>query len=417
MRKIAVFVSRRATPLLLLSALAVMVGCDSPPAAFEPNLVYVRNQWAETNADLRQAPMKQHARDVSEIVTAFFGTPDNPYVPSLSDTDMSSMFQLSKLQMAAGPVGSDEQGRPTGLYREHCAHCHGVTGNGRGPTAAFLNPYPRNYQRGLFKFKSTPATMPPTDDDLHRVLVKGIPGTSMPSFRLLPEDQRQALVQYVRYLALRGQFERNLILFVKTDLDLETSDDRLINLNLRQEEPATFADQLATVKELLGEMAAQWIDAEQSATEVPTPPENWGNPASVAEGRKLFFMTLTNCSKCHGDTALGDGQTTDYNEWDKELEPANPEALADYLSLGALEPRNARPRNLRQGVYRGGRRPIDMYWRMKNGIAGTPMPAAAQQLTADQLWHVIAYVRTLPYETISRPGRHDPPLMQLESPR
>ena len=29
------------------------------------------------------------------------------------------------------------------LYREHCAHCHGISGDGVGPTAVFLNPYPR----------------------------------------------------------------------------------------------------------------------------------------------------------------------------------------------------------------------------------------------------------------------------------
>ena len=40
-----------------------------------------------------------------------------------------------------------------------------------------------------------------------------------------------------------------------------------------------------------------------------------------------------------------------------------------------LPPRNAIPRNLREGSYRGGRRPIDIFWRVSAGIAGTPMPA------------------------------------------
>ena len=51
--------------------------------------------------------------------------------------------------------------------------------------------------------------------------------------------------------------------------------------------------------------------------------------------------------------------------------------LDRFLALGALEPRNIRPRNLRMDEFRGGRRPIDLYWRIHNGIAGAPMPAWA----------------------------------------
>ena len=38
------------------------------------------------------------------------------------------------------------------------------------------------------------------------------------------------------------------------------------------------------------------------------------------------------------------------------------------------DPRNAIPRNLRKGIYRGGRRRIDIFWKIYTGIAGTPMP-------------------------------------------
>ena len=43
------------------------------------------------------------------------------------------------------------------LYMQHCLHCHGVSGDGAGPTAKFLNPRPRDYRQGIFKFKSTQA--------------------------------------------------------------------------------------------------------------------------------------------------------------------------------------------------------------------------------------------------------------------
>ena len=34
-----------------------------------------------------------------------------------------------------------------------------------------------------------------------------------------------------------------------------------------------------------------------------------------------------------------------------------------------------RPANLNRGVYKGGRRPIDIYWRISKGINGAKMPA------------------------------------------
>jgi len=84
-------------------------------------------------------------QQVATILEAMFGTPDSPV--ALPETGLDA----AKLQLAAGPVRSDIVGRKNGLYREHCGHCHGISGDGMGPTAAFLNPYPRDYRPGKFK--------------------------------------------------------------------------------------------------------------------------------------------------------------------------------------------------------------------------------------------------------------------------
>ena len=86
----------------------------------------------------------------------------------------------------------------------------------------------------------------------------------------------------------------------------------------------------------------------------------------------------------------------------------------EYVALGALQPRNLFPRNLRSGVYRGGRRPIDLYWRIVNGIDGAQMPAAPMKaddagpevkgLTNQDVWDLINYVRSMPHESISQPA-------------
>jgi hypothetical protein len=77
-----------------------------------------------------------------------------------------------------------------------------------------------------------------------------------------------------------------------------------------------------------------------------------------------------------------------------------------------LPPRNAIPRNLREGIYRGGRRPIDVFWRISSGIAGTPMPAtgpasegAQGTLTQQEIWQIVDYVHSLPFEPASLPQK------------
>ncbi len=393
--------------VLGITACLLASGCGAPEAEFKVNTIYVRASDAvESNRDFSKPHVSQQMKQLADVMAAVMGTPDNPHVPTLEDVDLSDILEMDKLEMAAGPVSSDELGRARGLYREHCVHCHGVSGDGMGPTARFLNPYPRDYRRGLFKFKSTPSNLPPSDDDLHRILMEGVAGTSMPSFRLLTEDERESLVQYVRYLAMRGEVERSLIFFMSTEGYFEEdSDYSLMDLSLRDKDPEEFQLQLDTVKEAIAPVVERWVQADTAATEVPAPPENWNSVESIARGRELYFSTLANCFSCHGNAALGDGVLNDYDEWTKELTPKDPERLDELLSLGALPPRNIRPRNLREGIYRGGRRPIDMYWRIKNGITGTTMPAASRDLSDDDLWHIIAYVRQLPFESISQPGR------------
>ena len=75
-----------------------------------------------------------------------------------------------------------------------------------------------------------------------------------------------------------------------------------------------------------------------------------------------------------------------------------------------LPPRNAIPRNLREGSYRGGRRPIDLFWRVYAGIPGMGMPAHGASapggtgpLNETEMWQIIDYISSLPYEPASMP--------------
>ncbi|MEX0820056.1 MAG: cytochrome c [Pirellulaceae bacterium] len=394
--------------MLVRAALALVVatvaGCTTK-AEFSQNAVFILKQERESKEEFSQ----QRKRDLAEALAGLFGTPDEPNIPKLGDVEVSKVLNATHLHIASGPVSSDERGRARGLYREHCAHCHGVTGDGAGPTAAFLHPYPRDYRMGVFKFKSTPKGGRPTHEDLKQIVKEGIPGTAMPSFKVLPENEIEALISYVRYLSIRGEVERSLVFLATNELD---TDERLLDVTAPL---AERTEQAELIREYAAEVVQKWVNAESQATPIAPPDPDRDMVASIKHGRELFYGPIANCVKCHGESALGDGQTTDYDDWTKELEPTNEEALAEFLSLGAfvLPPRNIHPRNLRQGVYRGGRRPIDLFWRIHNGIDGTPMPGAliipddapagTKGLTHSDLWSLVDYVRSLPYESISRP--------------
>src|SRR3989338_10826611 len=55
---------------------------------------------------------------------------------------------------AIAAQGNKENGKA--IYDKKCWWCHGENGAGDGPAAEFLNPPPRHFTAGWFKFKSTP---------------------------------------------------------------------------------------------------------------------------------------------------------------------------------------------------------------------------------------------------------------------
>ena len=404
---------------LFPAVLFLVSGCGkSPPAEFRLNMPELVKEGRELTHVQQQG--------VADALSAIFGTPDKPIAPE--GTELSQ----HKLDMAAGPVLSDREGAKHGLYRRHCAHCHGVSGDGRGPTAMILNPYPRDYRPGLFKFKSTTRESKPTTDDLHRVLVDGIPGTAMPSFALLRADELDALVEYVKYLSMRGQTEIALAGYAYDDL--VDDDDNPLPFDL-----ANSTDQQDALTEIIADVASGWLEASENKIQPesdslpPTDRSKEELAASIKAGQKLFFGADANCVKCHGQLAMGDGQTDDWNDWNKatkefveetatlvgaenddEEEDASPEEIAtrqaniaDHLAVTeTLFPvRKIQPRNLRQGVYRGGRRPLDIFWRIHEGVNGTPMPGSGSALTQEQIWQIVDYVLSLPYEPASRPQK------------
>lgn len=411
-------------------SLLTLVGCrQEAPLAFEPNLVHAKRYEIQQGL-----PMDQVTRDAAWVVYEMFGTPDEPRLPEFAllaasqgeeaAEELRSIVSAERLRIAAGP--KDAEGR--GLYRTHCAHCHGINGDGRGETSAVLVPYPRDYRKGVFKFKSTPRGSKPVREDIARLIRDGIEGTAMNAIPELTEDDIQALTDYVIYLSWKGELERTLIDNAVYDLDLEEG-ERLIDPSLRdgsEEEQASFREAWLYAEEDAAAIAESWLDAEDQVIDVPEPPSDipvadsgrefremmLGDQAetlraSVTRGRELFVGKLANCATCHGEQGRGDGQTTDYDDWTKEwttgigVEPQDRDALIPLLARGALPPLNATPRNFELGVFHGGASSADLYRRITQGIDGTPMPAATfveGKFEEDDVWHLINFIRSLQQE-------------------
>ncbi|MBI1976911.1 MAG: c-type cytochrome [Candidatus Omnitrophica bacterium] len=138
------------------------------------------------------------------------------------------------------------------LYQKQCAVCHGAGGAGDGEAAYLLYPKPRDFTRGEFRLVST-TTMEATDEDLFKTISRGMPGSAMPPWEFLSEEERWSLVYYVRYLAELGK--------EKKEIDLEA----LIKIG---QEPARTKE-------------------------------------GLSRGRELFVKA---CAPCHGSQGKGDGR-------------------------------------------------------------------------------------------------------------
>jgi mono/diheme cytochrome c family protein len=318
-------------------------------------------------------------REISQELAKVFGTPAKPKVEVPEGVE-----DVEKLDRAVEVLKLDNKTLARGSmhYRRHCLHCHGVPGDGRGPTGPWLNPHPRDYRQGLFKFISTSLTLSngrpllgrkPRREDLLRTLHKGIDGTSMPSFALEGEEVLDSLVSYVIHLSLRGEVEMDTMKTVLANDELEKG---------TLEDGTTGRTIQTHVRAKLGVFLGRWLDSTESGPLKPEPAyKDADRVASITRGFKLFTDTKgdASCIGCHLD--FGRQVPFRFDSW------------------GTL----VRPANLTAGAYRGGRRPIDLYWRIRGGIQGSQMPAMpapekkSEAADADPYWDLVNFVQALPY--------------------
>jgi mono/diheme cytochrome c family protein len=345
----------------LLLSLILLAGCSEggyPEGAryrFQPYTMLEGTETVKTYTLEEDRPQQ-----LDELLLPVFGTPGKPLVAVPGMEAELAELGLTPELMAQGSK----------LYLAQCALCHGKEGSGNGKAALQLNPKPRDYRTGKFKYVSTVRTDDdgkpdtgrasyPARVDLHRTIKMGLPGGGMSAFDQA-DDRINAIVSYVIHLSLRGQVEY-----------------RLTRFWLEEDEKPGEKDVMKEVKEIVKLWAS---DAKKSIT--PSIPweevEREGKASGWAKGKDLF-LTKAGCIDCHGKNGMA-----------KLEEVPNIAAMKDDWGSPI------KPRSFVSEAFRGGDRPIDLFYRIKLGIKPSRMQAIdGTKFTDADVWNLVGFIRSL----------------------
>ncbi|MCK5916805.1 MAG: c-type cytochrome [Cocleimonas sp.] len=288
-------------------------------------------------------------------------------VPRMWDAEQSKLVTGVKdklIKERANMQGKD-------LYNLRCAVCHGDEGMGDGVAADLLYPRPRDFSLGMFKYKTSPGSLPPRDEDILETIQHGLTGTGMPGWKSLMSDvQMKSLIPVLKSFDVAGTW-------VPEDADEDKIDD---------EGRYTGTDFI-------------------KITEIePTEGQIAYSEGSIKAGKAAFIKA---CAECHGDAGRGNiisGKRLE-DDWGGRIWPrdqtapwtwraSNVEPTADLL------PEAARTETVKK-----------IYTRLSIGIIGTPMPAHRavdegnkDPVSLEDRWHISNYVYSLRENAAPPPG-------------
>lgn len=169
------------------------------------------------------------------------------------------------------------------VYNKYCVGCHGASGDGNGVATERLIVKPRDFTKGVYKFRSTKQLQLPLEADLHRTITQGLPGVSMPGFPLMPEADRTAVIQYIKAFY------------------------------------------------------SEWDDKAKArqTVHVPRAPQDLNSPERVGRGRVVYLAMQ--CGKCHGTDGAGSKASIAVVD-DATLGPIKPRNFTRSRFLGGDDP-------------------------------------------------------------------------------
>ena len=186
---------------------------------------------------------------------------------ALAGSGIALVFAAARLTTRPALAQSGVAGER--IYQERCAFCHGDQGDGNGPVARYLNPRPRTFTLGQFRFRTTASGELPLRQDVIDIVREGVRGTAMPRWEgILTDAEIEAVVDY-----------------------LTTS------------------------------FVPFWGTYDPPVIEIPDPPR--ATSGMIEQGAQLYQQLQ--CWKCHGDQGRGDGASapTLTEETDRPIRPAD----------------------------------------------------------------------------------------------
>ena len=229
-------------------------------------------------------------------------------------------------------------------YQEYCVQCHGVKGDGNGPSSKGLIPPPRNLTQGLYKFANVPYGELPHDADFHRIIRYGLKGSAMLPWDI-SDERLEAVTHYIK----------------------------------------TFA-------------AATWEGGEKPlGVKVAATPDPYGSEKraeAVERGAKVYHI-VAQCTTCHRGYATKD----ELNAWNREINNAPLGEIEENFYALKLQDSEynykVAPPDFTYHELRSIHSTDDIYQRLVYGVTGSGMPGWKDVVSDDDLWALTYYVESL----------------------
>lgn len=249
---------------------------------------------------------------------------------------------LAQEEQPADPIQKDKLELGKKVYFKRCVWCHGVEGEGNGPSADRLFTRPRNFIQGTFKIRWTDSGELPLDSNLIDTVKNGLPGSAMPAWgEVLSKEKIESVVQFVKSLV--------------QDRDFSDEDEEVYVQDFGSN---------------------PWGTSE---------PYHLGVPQEDIDAGKEI-MLKNKCFECHGGEGRGDGNPTMKDDWGFAIFAADWQQCWNF-----------------RGSRRNHFDPFNIVRTISTGMNGTPMPNFKDKITVEDRWKLAAFVNSLcPRKKIDR---------------
>jgi mono/diheme cytochrome c family protein len=220
------------------------------------------------------------------------------------------------------------------LYSRHCARCHASKGHGK-TTAQRSDRPPRDLTLGIYKYASVIDGGLPTDDDLRRIIKRGLRGNLMPAYPKLSDSDATALVHYLKTLAPR------------------------------------------------------WLE-DRAGSPITIGADPWpAGSADAAERGKAVYHGVAQCWSCHPSYL---------SRPELEAATPKPLSIRDNLHAAKMVKTDygqLRSPDLKKDTLIAVHAREDLFRIIATGIPGTPMPSWIDSLGPKDVWALVRYVESL----------------------